>query len=311
MEASILTGKPWLTDPTIPDEIQFPKGMLGQEERAMLYYLARTAYRGRGTIIDAGAFAGSSAFSLAAGLSQSPFRASHFARIYSYDMFEAIDQYVADAITANFKPIGLGGCYLDVFEYQTGKYKDLIAVQPGDFMAYTPPPGPIEILFIDVAKNLDLNKHLVSGFFSRLIPGVSLVVQQDYYHAWHPYMQITMEILSHYLEVVDRLVVNQSRLYRYVTRIPDGIIRELSEYAYAGEFLIETLDRAIAKEDGCSRSMLEVTRIWQLVLLKRNEQALEAIAGMKDRPDFDKNQLWGQQLLQIEGGLVVGEAPAP
>ena len=309
MEASILEGKPWLADRTIPAEIQFPKGMLGHEERVMLYYLARTVYQGQGTIIDAGAFAGSSAFCFASGLSQSPFRASPFARVHSYDVFEAIDQYVADAITANFKPLRLGGRYLDVFEFQTGKYKELITVHPGDFMGYGPPPGPIEILFIDVAKTLDLNRHLVSEFFPRLTPGLSLVIQQDYYHAWHPYMQVTMEILSDYLEVVDSLIANQSRLYRYVAPIPDRLIRELSEYAYSGDFLTETLDRAIAKNTGISRSMLEVTRVWQLMLLKRERQAFEAIAAMKNRSDFDKNELWGRQLLQIEEVLQANGAP--
>ncbi|MCP5433733.1 MAG: hypothetical protein H6923_10735 [Alphaproteobacteria bacterium] len=294
-----LTGKPWSAPGVVPEEVRFPRGMLGLEERQMLFYLTRVAYRGEGYVVDAGAYAGASAYCLAAGLARSPHSEARFARVHSYDLFRALDQYVADAITKDFKPIGIGGDYFDVFEFQTGHYRERIHAHPGDFLEHAPPDGPIEILFIDVAKTQTLNSHLVRNFLPRLIPGRSLIVQQDYYHAWHPFTQVTMEILRDHVEVLDPLIANQSRLYRLTSAPPPDLIAEIAEYAYPAEKLLATLDSAIERDAGLTRAMLEVTKLWQLVLLNRFDDSNNLIARLRARPDFDGKQLWCRQTEQI------------
>src|ERR1700722_6335934 len=151
------TRKPW-NDIPFPPEIAFPRGMIGEEERRMLFWLGRYFYSGGGVIVDAGAFAGASAFCLAAGLSRSPFAGSPFARILSYDLFKAVDGYVAQAISKDFHKIELGDSYLDVFRYQTALYSTLIDARQGDFLSASVPNESIEILFVDVAKTAQLNE---------------------------------------------------------------------------------------------------------------------------------------------------------
>ena len=48
-----------------------PHGMVGFEERRMLYWLGAEHYSGAGVIVDAGAYLGASAFALSAGLAKS------------------------------------------------------------------------------------------------------------------------------------------------------------------------------------------------------------------------------------------------
>ena len=55
-----------------PEFLSFPKAMLSFAERATLFQLAKYCYRGRGEIVDAGAFLGGSAFSLGRGLLENP-----------------------------------------------------------------------------------------------------------------------------------------------------------------------------------------------------------------------------------------------
>ena len=49
------------------------------------------------------------------------------------------------------------------------------------------------MLFVDIAKTWALNDVVIEQFFPRLIPGRSVVVQQDYAFAFRPWVAITME----------------------------------------------------------------------------------------------------------------------
>ena len=52
----------------------------------------------------------------------------------------------------------------------------------GNLLALDWTGGPIEILFIDLAKSWDLNRWVLTKTFPRLIPGHSVVIQQDWVH---------------------------------------------------------------------------------------------------------------------------------
>src|ERR1700738_4115101 len=91
--------KPWRdAGAEIPRNIYFPKGMLGTEEREALYWFARELVTGVGHIIDAGAFLGTSAYALAAGLDHARNPRAERSKVHSYDMFVAFEQYTADWI---------------------------------------------------------------------------------------------------------------------------------------------------------------------------------------------------------------------
>jgi hypothetical protein len=238
--------------------------MIGHEERRMLYWLSNCYYQGEGWVVDAGAYAGASAFCLAAGMSRSKVSGGPLSRVMSYDLFKALDEYVARAISNDFHKIAVGDSYLDVFKYQTALYAGVVDVFAGDFLEAPVPSAPIEILFVDVAKTPDLNRHVTTRYISRMIPGRSILVQQDYYHCWHPYMQVTMEALVDYFELIDPLVTNQSRVWKLAKPIPAAVLASASNTDMPLEEAVFYLDRAIARDEGDCKEMNKVAKLWYL-----------------------------------------------
>src|ERR1700722_7149373 len=97
-ESFALDAKPWLapTAQTGSDAL----GMLGLEERKLLYHLARNTYTGEGAVIELGAFCGASPNCLASGLRDNPRSAWH--RVHSYDNFIASEPYLVAFIRTQF-----------------------------------------------------------------------------------------------------------------------------------------------------------------------------------------------------------------
>jgi organic radical activating enzyme len=262
---SAIRDKPWNTS-TAPAKIYKPKGMIGPEERRALYWLAKNWITGRGAIVDAGAYIGASAFSLAVGLSANPNIARGQSVIHSFDYFRAIDDYVIRNLQQDAgRIVEPGDDYLDVFLRQTRTHRRFIEPHPGDFLTMRW-NAPIEILFIDVAKTPELNSHLLREFFPYLIPGHSVVIQQDFFHCWHPHIHITMEALEPYFEILDRRIDYTSRLYRCTKAIPPAVLEEAACYSYSPEERLTMLDAIAGKEIGDLRAMIEVVTMWQLVL---------------------------------------------
>ena len=176
----------------LPAEVRQARTMLSAQELELLYTLARDRYTGRGEIIDGGAFLGGSTLALAAGLRDNPAVADRRGRVHSYDMFVA-DHFVSQFIDGY--PEGTS-----TRPYYDGVIADVashVSVHEGDIATFPwPADRPIEILFIDVAKSWETNDVLVQQFFSRLIPGLSTVIQQDYHWPHTPWISITMELLA-------------------------------------------------------------------------------------------------------------------
>ena len=53
-----------------------------------------------------------------------------------------------------------------------------------------------QVLFIDVAKTWRINDVVIAQFFPKLIPGHSIIIQQDYMWGFGPWIHITMALLA-------------------------------------------------------------------------------------------------------------------
>jgi len=85
-------------------------------------------------------------------------------------------------------PKGLkgGDDFLPLFMREIGDYAALVDAKRQDLMRYAWNGGPIEILFVDVAKSWELTNALFRGFGRDLIPKRSRIVLQDFrYHGTH------------------------------------------------------------------------------------------------------------------------------
>ncbi len=266
----------------------------------MLYWLAAEYYSGAGVVVDAGAYLGGSAFMLAAGLTKSRQAASPRAIIHSYDRFIATDGYVRNHISSSYFPVGSDYDFFGIFEFQTGMFRDRIVAHRGDFLAAPAPDAPIEILFIDIAKNAALNTRLIEHYFALLIPGKSVIVQQDFYQGWYPYVPITMEYLSDCLTVVDNHVPESSRLYHLSAALPARKIERLVA-GLSVEEEAELLRRAIEKDSGPTRMMLRVVEILHLVDTQhRPDEARKALTALRRDPEFRADAYYAMQLESIE-----------
>ena len=302
LNSSILNNKPW-KDPTWPTNaaILGPKGMVGPEERACYYWLGRNWLTGAGCIVDAGCFVGSSTFAFAAGAADAGRRTYDGRKlIHAYDYFKVVDRYVGEAISRDFRPISEGESYLDIFQAQTAPYADMIETHGGNFLSHRWHGDPIEILFIDIAKTSALNAHACGEFLPHLIPGRSVILQQDYYHCWHPYIHISMEFLSGELSLCDDHILHQTAMWRLAKPIPKEKLDRLAAYDLTKEERLGLLDRLIAKASPKIRPMIEVVKIWQVCIDADWDIAARTIANMRTSYDLDQqNALWARQLRQI------------
>jgi len=303
--------KPWTKkSENIPEIVMKPKGMIGPEERSCFYWLAKNRLTGLGCIVDAGSFLGASTLCFAAGA----FDAGHktFGNrpiVHAYDYFKAVDKYVVQYIESSFRPAKEGDSYLDIFNEQTESYRELIAAYPGDFLGHKWHGDPIEILFVDVAKSAKLNAHAIGEFFPSLIPGVSVVVHQDYFHCWHPYIHIGMEFFGDEFELLDEHVEFQSRVWQLKQELSPEKIARMRAYDLAKSERLELLDRLIDKSSTHSKPMMEVVRLWQHCIDKDYEIAGIEIDRLRSKYKIDgRPEIWFKQALRIESTLQAKQA---
>lgn len=261
-EASI-TGTKWRHDP-IPAACANVPTMLVPDELRLLHHLAENVYRGVGAIVDAGPFLGGSTIALAAGLRLNPCARGV---IHSFDRFE-----VEDYMRGSFFPesTAAGTSFREQFQKNIAPFSDLIEVHAGDIEQQSWSAGPIEILFIDVAKHWRTCDWVTWQFFPHLIPGRSLVIQQDYlYHHWVGWLHVTMEFYADYFEYVCDTGVN-SVVFLNTKKIPESVLRRHTVESLSIDERIALMDRAAARFDGSRREMILAAKVHFLEMMQES-----------------------------------------
>lgn len=217
----LLRSQPW-THIQPAREVLSTISMLTDDERQFLYWCTAHYYENKGEIVELGPFVGGSSVAFAAGL-RDAWRGSG-RRIKVYDRFES-DDFMEKFY---FVPNGLktiNKSFRHIYDAQTAAYGDVLEIHSGDVVQEHWSGAPIEILFIDIAKNWRVNDHVNRTFLPHLMPGKSLVIQQDLYHQYEYWTIITMELLADYFEYVGFVKWN-SAVYRCVRRVPPDVIPE-------------------------------------------------------------------------------------
>ena len=240
----------------LPQSVTFAQTMLMPTEQQMLYTLASQHFRNQGCIVDAGCFLGGSTLALAQGVSDNAAYISNRqgAAIHSYDLF-LVEPWTIGLYFPVETP--LGSTFEHIFRNNIQAFTDIIEVHAGDITKTQPPIDLIEILFIDCAKHWNVNDHIVGALFPRLIPGHSIVVQQDYlYPIWTGWLPITMEYYSDYFEIIDHTEKNSVAFF-YHSKIPDSLLNySLISSLSLSEMKILS-DRAISRFKGEQKDILE------------------------------------------------------
>jgi hypothetical protein len=271
---SWLRTRPW-ERVELPGNVRNVPTMISQHELALLYVLARDYWSDEGALVDGGCFLGGSTLAFAEGLLHRPARPS-CPVIHTYDLF-LVDEFAAHSMYARFlRGLKVGDSTRSLFDELLGARLALVDVHSGDVRERTWTGEPVEVLFIDLAKRWTINDHISREFFPALIPGRSVVIQQDYIYEWTPWLHITMELLrdaftlAAVLPYSSALFVPQRSLSQ--DEIPRDLRRELSEAEQ-----LELFDRSMNRFSGADRAIVECSRVFLLSELGRRVEALEQL----------------------------------
>jgi len=214
MIIDLIKKKPWLSEKFKPtgNSIWHVPTMLTKEEKLMLSWLAEHFVKGVGQIADLGSFLGGSAAFLGDGFNKNKIANKISTKIHCYDVFYIPPkdiQAINNFFVKNSLKFPVGGNILPLFEKHTQPFKHLIKTYPNRIEKVKVEFNSIELLFVDVMKSPISYNHIVKEFFSKLIPGKSIVILQDYLYKYSgPWHAILMEKLSDYFEYVTDTGVN-------------------------------------------------------------------------------------------------------
>ena len=198
-----------------------------------------------------------------------------------------------DFLRAQFaETVELGQSFEAVYWRSVAPFADRVRVHKGDLLDQTwPADDPIEILFVDVAKTLALSGKVLTEFFTRLINGKSLVIQQDFSPPPDRLLSSRgMDFLADYFTIIETgrdwsvvfhssrdsarkvggcrplrvlFVEQHSAIRRMMRRVgmPGHDYLLLSECAAIGTTFGEARFRA-ALDDATRRSSLGADRVW-------------------------------------------------
>jgi hypothetical protein len=254
-----IIGTDWRQNP-LPIACSKVPTMLVPDELRLLNHLAAHYYRGIGVIVDGGSFLGGSTVALADGLRRNPQPSARAGGrvIHSFDRFE-VEEWTRGLY---FPPTAMTGeSFRDQFESHIAPWADLVEVHAGDILAHDWKQGPIEILFIDLAKHWKVCDWVTWQFFPHLIPGRSVVVQQDYlYHHWVGWLHVTMEFYADYFEYVCDTDVN-SVVFLNTRKIPESVLRRHTVETLTFGEKMELMDRAANRFRGPKRELILAAKL--------------------------------------------------
>jgi hypothetical protein len=196
--------------------------MIWMSEQQFLYLLAREYFLGIGVIVDAGIFLGSSTRTFTAGLRDRPDLDRLLAAgrpVRSYDLGLCDDHMASLTNTHYGTSYKSGDSFLEILQHNIQGCEDCVQFFAGDIKNQTI-DSLIEMLFLDVCKTPELNAHIIKEFFPRLIPGHSVLIQQDFVHELLPWLHVTMGLLKPYFRFLGVVGESPSAVWLNTRKIP-------------------------------------------------------------------------------------------
>ncbi len=211
-----------------PSSVKKHPAMLTEGDRAAYYYYA-SKVKGSGAVIDTGCFIGGTTHALVEGLRHDSSAAYAGRKVYVYDLFKVDDGYIRQWLKEIFDDDVTDATvnFRNFFDKMTEPFKAALEVHEGDICeigySYN---RPIAFLGLDCCKTLAITDSVIRNFFPHLVPDESVVIHQDYIHVWHPYIHISMELLSEYFEPLVEIDWGGSYVWKCVKQItPTSIER--------------------------------------------------------------------------------------
>ncbi len=247
----------------IPKPVLAVPSMMSVAERRFLYGLAAKYYSGEGLIVDAGIFLGASTMCFGEGLREN-LRTQNAVAKWRHPVVSFERGIVTPTMPAFFKRNGLdinlspGDAFADLVRANVKPVLDLVDLRIGDIQETGKIEQPIEILFLDVLKLPEINKFIVENYYSRLIPGRSIVIQQDYFYDLLPYVKTYQEYFEDYFTYVGE--IGSSGVFLCSKQIPQDATVGIEELDSAEQLRLASvaLQRSI---DPARRFLMALSKV--------------------------------------------------
>ena len=174
-----------------------------------------------------------------------------------------------------------GQSFEPILRENTKSVADLVDFHIGDITATSwPQDDPIEILFLDVIKSPAINRFALDTFFPRLIPGHSILIQQDYFIDLLPYLKVTQEYLDEYFEYLAEL--GPMAVFKLKKEIPAEVLA-VDPSALPPQEQLRLIDQSAARSESANRQFL--TSLSRIHVVSEHEgpesaaKALDELAG--------------------------------
>jgi hypothetical protein len=242
-------------------------GMTTNDELCFLENYARYSYTGKGQIVDLGCWLGATTFCLVRGLADNAAHRRHHA-IDAFDPFIWEDWMTPIAAALGVpKTYRAGDDYLSDVEALLGTYRSMVEVRRQDLTGRFSFRPRVEFLFIDAMKSWELANAIPRTFFPRLIPGRSLVVQQDFgYHA--PIVatnHLLMWRLRDHFECIHCVPRSCSAVYLHTHAIARHDLPALSPDAITLDMIDNAWEHSLAIADPAMRPAVLMCKLLFLV----------------------------------------------
>lgn len=254
----------------------------------------RSNFTGEGVVVDAGCFAGSSTRALCEGISELSACSGRGRFVIAIDRFIVGDGYIAEHFVGAGVDLRAGESFLSVFMDTVSEFLPIVDVRPGELVQVGRIEAPIEVLAIDVAKSPSLNAYMLFHWFPRLIPGRSLVIQQDFYAPSQPWLAVTMGLLSeHFRQYQEK--VGETSMFVLEKAIPSSALQAVIGTPWRSNAGLQALEAVLERASADARPSLELMKALILSGLGRTDEArrlLEHLLELDPQPADRKWEKW-------------------
>ena len=276
---AVLCAQPWRSV-QVPEAVAAVPTMLSYRELQLLHWLARDYFTGAGRIVDGGTFLGGSTAALASGLAaraDGPWDAA----IASYDLFR-VEEYTLATFAASLPNPVVGASFRPGFDANIAPWARHVEVREGDACAIGWSGEPIEVLFLDIVKTWPLNDLVLAQFLPCLMPGRSVIIQQDYLWGLCHWIHLTMELLDGSVERLDAMA-NGSVAYLLTAPVPPDLIGARLGESLGPDHQRQLMDRAVERWQGDERGLVELARATMIADLDGKQAGLAELNAVLAR----------------------------
>lgn len=224
----------------LPDAM--PRALTSADEQRLLRGLTARHYSGAGEICELGSGVGASTVALCLGLQDNKQVADKTGRIHAYDYFAAQPnrgQGGTGWFFTDEKPGPEPVSFFHEFQNNIAPWRSNVQVCRGALQEaeWT---GPIEILFVDIAKSIALFKSVAGVFLPHLMTG-GILAHQDFDQPTLPWIHYSLGAMLPWLRIEGQL--DHTLVTTLQGTLPDALLARLA----ADDFTLDEKHRLISE----------------------------------------------------------------